>query len=364
MKLKSSHTGINTLLTVSVLLTLLGCTSSTIQKDLSDNFDESIVQEILVSPENIELFADSPLPKMTAIVIPHTASDTTVLWSSDHPEVLDVDQNTGELVFKTIRNSTVKITATSRKNPKIHGSCNILLHNSRGVYKVIDIRRGTGLWMLDRNIAADAPFLSGMDANFAAETIGDYFQFGMNTPVANKVKGGDDKQGGKGNAKYTRPREGFYPGVYDYWWGNDEYMKKNSFTYEDWSNPKKIPISNMEGWRIPSKEDFEKIIRMCTPSRTASAREKAFARMLKKKLAFPNGGLVDVEWTDLNEPYIAYLWSCSYDPNTHKAWVLKVHEPHTENPRLELVEMKIQGNAMPIRLVKDATESEMSDGDL
>ena len=95
----------------------------------TSSFTKSI--EPLVGPTSVTV---SPTTKemhvgdhatLTATVLPDNTSDKSVEWTSDHPEIATVDKATGEVEAKAISATKATITATSKLDPTVKGSCEI-----------------------------------------------------------------------------------------------------------------------------------------------------------------------------------------------------------------------------------------------
>ena len=95
----------------------------------TSSFTKSI--EPLVGPTSVTV---SPATKemhvgdhatLTATVLPDTVSDKSVEWTSDHPEIATVDKATGEVEAKAISETKATITATSKLDPSVKGSCEV-----------------------------------------------------------------------------------------------------------------------------------------------------------------------------------------------------------------------------------------------
>ncbi len=327
-----------------------------------DNYKEDLiggaVQQVIVSPSTLTLYVDSELPTLTHYVSPIHAADTSVTWSSDHPEILNVDPNTGALSWGTIANSEVIITATSNSNNQISGKCVVTVHNSRNLYKFVDARKYLGLWILDKNIGAteNLPEDAAWQWSFYNNVIGNCYQWGHNDPAANMATGGDNGNGYPELYNYPNGRH-LQAGLAGY---DPDWSDQNS-AFKDWSNPENLP-GGMDGWRLPTKEELEKLAYYINPDNFKTAQEKGEAKLLFAQLGFTPTGAVDYDRGEsYNYEYNWYglgyclLWSSDYDPATQKAWCLQV-EVSRETIKASVVQYSILGMACPIRLVCSASD--------
>lgn len=318
------------------------------------------VQQIIVSPSTLTLYVDSELPTLSHCIVPIYAADTTVTWSSSRPDVLNVDPNTGALSWGTIANSEVIITATSNSNNQATGQCVVTVQNVRNLYKYVDARKNLGLWILDKNIGAtgNVPAEGGWGWTSLPTVTGNYYQWGNNEPAANLATGGDN---GKGYPnQYTYPNgEKMQAGLPGY----DPDWSDQSSTFKDWSNPENLP-GGMDGWRLPTKEELEKVAYYINPDNFRTAQEKGEAKLLCEELGFVATGAVDYDRPDYpnwDNSYSYYgfgyciLWSSDYDPVSKKAWCLQV-EQTTTGIKASVVQYSILGMACPIRLVRNASD--------
>ncbi len=315
-----------------------------------ENLEGGQVEMIIVSPSSAILYIDSKLPTLSYYIAPWGAVDTVVTWTSDKPEVLNVNATTGVLEWGTPANTVVTISAISNSNSKILGKCVFTIRNSRGRYRYVDLRKQAGIWMLDRNLEASTKAEDGFNSipTLNNTWYGNYYQYGNNNPVANLENGGEDGQGGNYNYENGRYMTGGFS-YYDPYWDN---------TYDgfvDWSVPNNLPVV-MEGWRLPTKNELEKLAYWIDENNFRDAAGKGAAKVLRKEVAFGPGGLIGGERNsfpyspgDAGMVFSAYIWSSDYDPVTQKAWVLKVNASEAK-----LLELSTIGIACPIRLVCDA----------
>lgn len=330
------------------LLGFISCDYDNGWDGYKENLTGGAVQMVIVSPSTKVLYIDSELPTMHYYVAPSGAADTTVTWISDKPEILAVNAQTGVLSWGTPVNSEVTISAVSNSNDQAVGKCVFTVRNVRGLYQYVDLRKQAGLWMLDRSIGANSR-ADGSYGNLllipGCTWCGNYYQYGKNDPVANWEKGGNDGKGGKWDYKNGYMLEGGYPSYDPYW-----DTTKEGFV--DWKDPENLPDA-MEGWRLPTKEELEKLAYYLDESNFRDAQGKGAVKVLKEDLAFGPSGLVggeDNHWTYSHySVWCQYLWSSDYNPDTQKAWVLKVSEGGAE-----VVEISTIGVGAPMRFVREA----------
>ena len=239
-------------LLLSMIAMFYACDYAGDIKDYKEDLAEGgPVNTILVSPSAFTLYVDSEFPSMSYVSVPTNTVDSVVVWSSDTPEVLDVDPETGELKWGTVRNCEVVISATSATRKDVKGECRITVRNTMGVYKYLDLRAELGLFVIDRNMGATMAFDKTVTNNMAAGLKGNYYHWGNNTPVANKEFGGDDGRGGYYTYPNGRTLLGGYPEFDPSWNAEGEH-------FSDWSQGGETPCPG--GWRLPTKEECEKII--------------------------------------------------------------------------------------------------------
>ena len=136
------------------------------------------MQAVYVSPSSYTLYIDSELPTMYAYVAPTHAADTSVSWVSDHPEILSVNAQTGELSWGTISNSEVIVSAISNSNSEAVGTCVFTIRNARNFAcsAAGTINSMKNVWIPNRN---------GLFINIAA-AFSDSFEYDYIVIGANK----------------------------------------------------------------------------------------------------------------------------------------------------------------------------------
>lgn len=312
------------------------------------------VKHVLVSPSKQSLFVDSDLPELSAICVPEDASDLKVVWSSDHPEILKVDPETGELSWGTVSNAEVTITATSVTNPEAKGTCVFDIVNAAGMYQFVDLTSQIGLYVMDRNLGATEPYTkqtASADVNYALR--GNFYHWGLNKPAANFEFGGANGRGYEDDP-YVYPngktvRGGYKDFAYNGWFDTDP-------RFVDWSNVDNQPVPR--GWRLPTKEDLEKIVACAAITPSMTEKQKAKARLFRQKIAIAPSGYIRIGWGNWDWQH-GYIWSSTRDPETKKVWVLKVTEATSWNDKEWSVElMDISFPAIVIRCVRDKGSSD------
>lgn len=331
------------LLVVCITSMLYACNYSDDIKDYKEGVpDGSPINTILVSPSSFTLYVDSEFPTMSYVCVPANTADSTVSWESDTPDVLDIDSETGELKWgATVKNCEVVISAVSTTNPDVKGECKFSVKNTMGVYQYLDLRAQLGLFVMDRNIGASMVF---DETTIGGEESlkGNYYHWGYNAPVINREFGGDDGRGGKYTYPDGRQLIGGYPEFDRYWNAEGE-------NFSDWSQNGETPCPS--GWRLPTKEECERMAYMTNVDNFKTQQEKTLARALRKKLSFAETGYYQWEggkW----EGGTAYLWTSTWDPITKKVWVLKIENARGRGDYpWKLEEMELKGRALTIRCV-------------
>ena len=103
-------------LLLSMIAMFYACDYAGDIKDYKEDLAEGgPVNTILVSPSAFTLYVDSEFPSMSYVSVPTNTVDSVVVWSSDTPEVLDVDPETGELKWGTVRNCLKTIRKKLKK---------------------------------------------------------------------------------------------------------------------------------------------------------------------------------------------------------------------------------------------------------
>lgn len=347
--------------TILILSALCSCHYGELPKYVdTSNIPSDKVLSISVSPSSAEMHVDTEFPQLKAILLAKPGVDTTIIWSSDKPEILKTDPQTGKLSWGTPQNATVKIRAASKNHPEIYGECIIEIENTNGKYRYIDLRAQLGLWMLDRNLGANAPYTNPTGGDPARDnaTFGNFYHFGKNDPAANREVGGNDGRGGPGPVYNVN---GGYKALDVMWDGLKVKGRK------EWEKGIDLPAENLKGWRLPTKKEMEKLAYYSNPDNFYTSKEKKDAIYLRKKLFLPYGGVLggyDEEvgyggnkyfWRSYSNFWCGFFWTSDINPQTNRAWV--VVAPNTLSDitsKIEVIEVPCKGTAIPIRLVKDA----------
>lgn len=307
------------------------------------------VKGVIVSPSKQSLFVDSDLPVLSVICVPSDAADNNVVWSSDHPEILNVDPHTGILSWGTVKNAEVTITATSVSNPEVKGSCVFDIVNTAGKYRYVDLTEQIGLYVMDRNLGATEAYTKATSSpanNWAIR--GNYYHWGFNKPVANFQYGGANGQGYE-DEPYTYPNGATLNGGYKDFAYNGWYDSNPAFV--DWSVVENQPVPR--GWRMPTKADLEKILKCAAITPSMTEKEKAQARLFRQKIAIAPSGYLKMYWGNMDWQH-GIIWSSTWDPITKKIWVLKASDVTDWNDNeWSLTQMDLSSPAIVIRCVRD-----------
>lgn len=236
------------------------------------------LDSLTVTPETVTKFTDEVLPELSVTGTPQDLFDgAQITWISDKPEIITVDEN-GKIAFavKDIENEeTVTISASAAGKT---ATCVITVKPQIARYEILDFTADFGFKMLDRNVGASAVL-----------KVGNYYQWGKNTPVA---VAGDAKV----NANY------------------DANWSADSKDFADWSKPENTPCPI--GWGLPDDEQMNVIKKkleaisldfmgLPTTEEEYEAAERLFNRML-----VPASGQFGKEGKDgLYLPNAYYFWS-------------------------------------------------------
>ena len=331
-------------LLLSMVAMLYACDYAGDIKDYKENVVGGAVNTILVSPSSFTLYVDSEFPSMSYVCVPASTEDSTVVWSSDTPDVLDIDPETGVLKWGTVRNCEVIISATSTTRQDVKGQCKVTVKNVMGVYKYLDLRTELGLFVIDRNIGATSAFDETATDHMAEGLKGNYYHWGNNTPVVNLEFGGDDGRGGNYTYPSGKTLRGGYPEFDPAWNAEGE-------NFSDWSQEGATPCPG--GWRLPTKAECEKIIYMTDVRNFNTQQEKTAARALRKKLGIAMSGYQKLGGGNWDWQH-GLLWTSTWDPVTKKVWVLQAtNSGDRGDDPWEMKEMELKGVAIAVRCVRD-----------
>lgn len=178
------------------------------------------IDSIKVVPETKTLYTDEALPELAVVLDPEDAN-VTVEWTSSDPELVTVSPK-GELAFavKDIEDAEKTVTITAKAGEKT-AACVLTVKGQISRYEVLDFTKDFGFKMLDRNVGAKSK-----------EEVGNYYQWGKNTPVA----ANDEAEV---NANYNAE------------WG------PTSEGFADWTVAENTPCP--KGWSLPNDEQMKKV---------------------------------------------------------------------------------------------------------
>ena len=178
------------------------------------------IDSIKVVPETKTLYTDEALPELAVVLEPEDA-DVTVEWTSSDPELVTVSDK-GVLAFavKDIEDAEKTVTITAKAGEKT-ASCVLTVKGQISRYEVLDFTADFGFQMLDRNVGAKSK-----------EEVGNYYQWGKNTPVA---ANDETEVNANYNAEWGPTSEGF----------------------ADWTVAENTPCP--KGWSLPNDEQMKKV---------------------------------------------------------------------------------------------------------
>lgn len=178
------------------------------------------IDSIKVVPETKTLYTDEALPELAVVLDPEDAN-VTVEWTSSDPELVTVSDK-GVLAFavKDIEDAEKTVTITAKAGEKT-AACVLTVKGQISRYEVLDFTADFGFQMLDRNVGAKSK-----------EEVGNYYQWGKNTPVA---ANDETEVNANYNAEWGPTSEGF----------------------ADWTVAENTPCP--KGWSLPNDEQMKKI---------------------------------------------------------------------------------------------------------
>lgn len=178
------------------------------------------IDSIKVVPETKTLYTDEALPELAVVLDPEDAN-VTVEWTSSDPELVTVSDK-GVLAFavKDIEDAEKTVTITAKAGEKT-AACVLTVKGQISRYEVLDFTADFGFQMLDRNVGAKSK-----------EEVGNYYQWGKNTPVA---ANGETEVNANYNAEWGPTSDGF----------------------ADWTVAENTPCP--KGWSLPNDVIFAKI---------------------------------------------------------------------------------------------------------
>lgn len=178
------------------------------------------IDSIKVVPETKTLYTDEALPELAVVLDPEDAN-VTVEWTSSDPELVTVSDK-GVLAFavKDIEDAEKTVTITAKAGEKT-AACVLTVKGQISRYEVLDFTADFGFQMLDRNVGAKSK-----------EEVGNYYQWGKNTPVA---ANDETEVNANYNAEWGPTSEGF----------------------ADWTVAENTPCP--KGWSLPNDEQMKKV---------------------------------------------------------------------------------------------------------
>ena len=241
--------------------------------------DEVKLDSLTVTPETVTKFTDEVLPELSVTGSPSDilmGGGTVVTWTSDKPEIITVDEN-GKIAFavKDIeKEETVTISASAAGKT---ATCVITVKPQIARYEILDFTADLGFKMLDRNVGASAVL-----------KVGNYYQWGKNTPVA---VAGDAKVNANYDANWSADSKGF----------------------ADWSKPENTPCPI--GWGLPDDDQMKVIAKKLEAIALydmdlATREEYEAAELLFNRMLVPASGQFGKEGQEgLYLPTAYYFWS-------------------------------------------------------
>lgn len=241
--------------------------------------DEVKLDSLSVTPETVTKFTDEVLPELSVTGSPSDilmGGGTVVTWTSDKPEIITVDEN-GKIAFavKDIeKEETVTISASAAGKT---ATCVITVKPQIARYEILDFTADLGFKMLDRNVGASAVL-----------KVGNYYQWGKNTPVA---VAGDAKVNANYDANWSADSKGF----------------------ADWSKPENTPCPI--GWGLPDDDQMKVIAKKLEAIALydmdlATREEYEAAELLFNRMLVPASGQFGKEGQEgLYLPTAYYFWS-------------------------------------------------------
>ncbi len=276
--------------------------------------DEVKLDSLTVTPETVTKFTDEVLPELSVTGSPSdilVGGGTVVTWTSDKPEIITVDEN-GKIAFavKDIENEeTVTISASAAGKT---ATCVITVKPQIARYEILDFTADFGFKMLDRNVGASAVL-----------KVGNYYQWGKNTPVA---VAGDAKVNANYDANWSADSKGF----------------------ADWSKPENTPCPI--GWGLPDDEQMKVIKKKLEAIALydmdlATREEYEAAELLFNRMLVPASGQFGKGGKEgLYLPDAYYFWSGVKTSEGVNSFEYNLFPTYTKNNPLTL--------ALPVRCVK------------
>lgn len=299
----------------------------------SDDDDPSSIEVtgISVTPSTATIYQEqTALPTLSAAITPENADDPTITWSSNNTAYLTVN-NKGVLTLVKDIDADATVTITAKAANGKTGTCTVQLKAClEGGYKVIDATDEIGLLILDRNIGATEPYNNNASEPNAA-AVGNYYQFGKNTPVAQN----DD----------TNVNSSF-----------NTTWNATGTDYKDWNVSENTPCP--AGWRIPNQAETKRIVDATfwdwdfVDMGMMTEEELMAAKALQEKILIARGGLWKLNNGTVEKylPEAACFWS--NEINTTNTDEAKLAYAYVDNLFATLDKKQPVVNALPIRCVK------------
>ena len=135
------------------------------------------LESLAIEPAETVVVTDETLPELKLVAKPDGILDGKVIeWTSDKPEIVSISEE-GILFFNVTdleNEETVVITAAVDGKT---ASCSLTVKGLISRYGIIDMTSEFGFKILDRNVGAKT-----------ADEIGNFYQWGKNTPVVPQAK--------------------------------------------------------------------------------------------------------------------------------------------------------------------------------
>lgn len=270
------------------------------------------LESLAIEPAETVVVTDETLPELKLVAKPDGILDGKVIeWTSDKPEIVSISEE-GILFFNVTdleNEETVVITAAVDGKT---ASCSLTVKGLISRYGIIDMTSEFGFKILDRNVGAKT-----------ADEIGNFYQWGKNTPVASN-------------------NEADVNSSYDTDWGS------TSEGFSDWSKPENTPCP--KGWGLPTEEQMNVISeKTYLPWWGVTEEDQAAFDSLIAKMSLVNTGSFDKRNTTGKTPdtYVNFWGSANGDNGNH--WMFQYN---SSSPRVYIVKTGTPDLAIPVRCVR------------
>lgn len=182
------------------------------------NKEGGVEKGLTITPETKTVYTDEELPVLELKATPaDLIAGLTIEWTSDAADIVTVSDK-GELAFavEDIEDAEKTVTITAAAGD-YSAKCTLTVKGQIARYEVVDLTADFGFKMLDRNVGAKT-----------TEEIGNFYQWGKNTPVASN----DD----------TKVNESY-----------DADWSPESKGFVDWTVAENTPCP--KGWRLPTEDE-------------------------------------------------------------------------------------------------------------